>query len=82
METGFYTTSVLIGFVTSMVIFYYAQLPWMFMPMLTVLTICALTMVRCVGKQRSPEMAKKAYMTWAALGTILVLSWGFFYRIK
>jgi hypothetical protein len=82
METGFYTTSVLIGFVTSTGIFYYAQLPWMFMPILIVLTIWALSMARCVGKQRSPEMAKKAYMTWAALVTIYVLSLGFFYWIK
>jgi 4-hydroxybenzoate polyprenyltransferase len=81
-ETAFYITSVLIGFVTCTGIFYFAQLPWTFMPILIVLTICALTMVRYVGKQRSPEMAKKAYMTWAALGTLFVLSLGFFYWIK
>ncbi len=82
MDTGSYTASVLVGFVTGAGIFYYAQLPWMFMPILIVLTIWALTMVRSVGKQRSPEMAKKAYMTWAALVTIYVLSLGFFYWIK
>jgi 4-hydroxybenzoate polyprenyltransferase len=82
VEMGLYITSVLICFFAGMVIFFYAKLPWIFMPMLIVLTAWALTLVRCFGKQRSSVMAKKAYMTWAAQITILAVSLTLFSLIK
>jgi hypothetical protein len=82
METGFYTTSVLIGFVAGTGIFFYAKLSWLYMLILIAITVWALTMAPCVGKQRSPAMAKRSYMMWAAQVTIYVLSLAFFYWIK
>jgi 4-hydroxybenzoate polyprenyltransferase len=81
-EMGLYAASVLICFFAGTAIFFYAKLPWIFMPILIVLTVWALTTVRCFGKQRSPEMAKKAYMTWAAQVSILALSLMLFSLIK
>jgi heme O synthase-like polyprenyltransferase len=82
VEMALYATSVLICFFAGMAIFFYAELPWIFMLILMVVTIWALTTVRCLGKQRSPAMAKKAYMTWAAQVTILALSVMLFSWIK
>ncbi len=82
VEMGLYVISVLICFFAGLGIFFYTKLPWIFMPMLIVLTAWALTLVRCFGKQRSPEMAKKAYMTWTAEITILTVSLTLFSLIK
>ena len=82
VEMGLYVTAILICFFAGTTIFFYAKLPWEFMPILIVLTVWALTTARCFGEQRSPEMAKKAYMKWAAQVTILTLSLVFFSWIK
>jgi UbiA prenyltransferase family len=82
VEMGLYVTCVLICFSAGTAIFFYAKLSWIFMLVLITLTMWALTAVKCFGAQRSPEKAKKAYMTWAAQVTIFTLSITFFIWIK
>ena len=64
VEMGLYVTCVLICFSAGTAIFFYAKLSWMYMLVLIALTVWALTAAKCFGAQRSPEMAKKAYMTY------------------
>jgi len=82
VEMGLYVTCVLICFSAGTAIFFYAKLSWIFMLVLITLTVWALTAAKCFGAQRSPEMAKKAYMTWAVQVTILALNMTFFSLIK
>ena len=82
VEMGLYVTCVLICFLAGTAIFFYTKLSWMYMLVLIALTVWALTAAKCFGEQRSPEMAKKAYMTWATQVTIFALSMTFFSWIK
>ena len=82
VEMGLYVTCVLICFSAGTAIFFYAKLSWMYMLVLIALTVWALTAAKCFGEQRSPEMAKKAYMTWAAQVAIFALNITFFSWIK
>jgi len=82
VEMGLYVTCVLICFSAGTAIFFYAKLSWMYMPVLIALTMWALSAAKCLGERRSPEMAKKAYMTWAAQVTFFILSIALFSWIK
>ena len=82
VEMGLYVTCVLICFSAGTAIFFYAKLSWVYMLVMITLTVWALTSAKCFGAQRSPEMAKKAYMTWAVQVTILALNMTFFSLIK
>jgi len=82
VEMGLYVTCVLICFSAGTAIFFYAKLSWVYMLVMITLTVWALTSAKCFGAQRSPEMAKKAYMTWAVQVTILALNITFFSWIK
>ncbi|HXY88422.1 MAG TPA: UbiA family prenyltransferase [Candidatus Acidoferrales bacterium] len=82
VEMGLYATCVLICFSAGTAIFFYAKLSWMYMLVLIALTMWALWTAKCLGEQRSPEMAKKAYVTWAAQVTFFILSITLFSWIK
>jgi hypothetical protein len=82
VEMELYITCVLICFSAGTAIFFYSKLSWIYMLVLIALTVWALTAAKCLGEQRSPEMAKKAYMTWAAQVAIFALNITFFSWIK
>ena len=81
-EGGLYIISILAMFFFGAAIFFYAKLFWPYMLVLVVLTVLALTLVTSLREQRSPEMAKKAFMSWGTILTINWLSLAVFYWIK
>jgi 4-hydroxybenzoate polyprenyltransferase len=82
MERGLFVISILAMFFVGTVIFFYAKLFWPYMLVLVALTVWGLTLVPSLGEQRSPEIAKKAFMSGGTIITVNYLCLALFYWIK
>jgi hypothetical protein len=81
-EKVLYVIAYVITFFTGIGIFLYAQLAWLYLAVLTVLTVWVLTFAKYLGAHRSPEMLKRAFIANFTHRAIYVLSIAVFAWIK
>ncbi|HXY87030.1 MAG TPA: UbiA family prenyltransferase [Candidatus Acidoferrales bacterium] len=82
MEKVDYSIGVLASLVIGILLIVYAQLSWLYLTVLVVTTVCALTAVKSVGTQRSPEAVGKNIMTFVISMAISLLGLAAFAWIK
>jgi 4-hydroxybenzoate polyprenyltransferase len=81
-EMVLYAAGVICTLVVGITIIYYAQLSWACVVVLIAVIAWALTAVKYLGSERSPETLKKAFMTVDLSGAIFFLSLAVFAWLK
>jgi 4-hydroxybenzoate polyprenyltransferase len=82
MEKVDYSAAVIVSLFLGILIIYYAQLSWLYLIVLAVTTAWALTAVKSVGSQRSPEAVGKNIMTFTLSMAVSLLGLAVFAWIK
>jgi len=82
MEKVDYGAAVIVSLFIGILLIYYAQLSWLYLIVLAVTTAWALTAVKSVGSQRSPEAVQKNVMTFILSMAVSLLGLAVFAWIK
>ena len=81
-EMVLYVAAVIIALFIGILIIVYAQVSWLYVVVLAVMTACALTVAKSLGSQQSPETVKKTFMIITISKAISLLSLAVFAWIK
>jgi 4-hydroxybenzoate polyprenyltransferase len=81
-EMVVYVAAVIIALFIGTLIVFYAQVSWLYVVVLAVMTACALTAAKSLGSQRSPETVKKTFMIITISKAVSLLTLAVFAWIK